>query len=106
MAGRPDSRDNDPVPYRSSDMKVSLPGGFGFEANGSTVTTMILIVALILTVVSHHYLQERHNERALAVFSCIFTLNEEQRREFRNDGKYCSYYEINGEMRRAIRSEK
>lgn len=129
----PPFRDNDETPRRRSDMKIGIPNIFMMEASGHTVIIVLLILALVATLGAHHYLQDRQQDqiahrqiessqrfadvqetlsdnqeklgRIVATFTCVLTLTEAQRREFRVEGKYCGDYETNKEVRAVIKPE-
>lgn len=130
---KPDFRDDDEQPRRRSDMRLTLPILGTVEASGPTVVQVLLIIVLCLVVGLHHYTQDRQQDqiasrqlanaqrfttvqeqlsenqdklsRIVATFTCVLTLNESQRKEFRIEGRYCGDYETNKEVRAVIKPE-
>lgn len=90
---KPDFRQYDEHPKRHEDIKVKA-FGVEVEASGRTVVMLILLVMLVLLGFLHHTVTvaaltsmgELQKE-----MTCVLTLNEDERREYRTEGKYCGY---------------
>lgn len=130
---KPDFREDDPIPSRRSDIKLKIPVIGEMEASGPIVVIVLLVILLGLVIAAHHYTQDRQQDqiaarqdesiqrftnaqeqvsdnqeklsRIVATFTCVLTLNEVQRREFRIEGRYCGDWETNKEVRAVIKPE-
>lgn len=98
---KPPFREEDLQPKRTDDINLSIPwlGGFNYEGSGRTLIALLIGAALLaISCASLVYMwwhdgkaDSQHSQivRALEVQTCVLTLNEAERREFRSDGKYC-----------------
>lgn len=79
------------MPNRGDDVRLK---GFGIEIEASgriVILTIIALAALGITCwgVWKNELAHEQLVRGLEVQTCVLTLNEAERREFRAEGKYC-----------------
>lgn len=109
---KPETRENDETPKRADDIKLS---GFGLalEASGRTVVMIVCAVAALaygfwheqnsrdghVSIMSEQArttadlaAEQRRTSGAIAVLTCVLTLNEQERVLFRRDGRYCGGY--------------
>jgi hypothetical protein len=88
---KPQFRDYDEKPKRDDDMRLKA-FGIELEASGRIVILTILALAALFLAGWAAYQNERSHYqlwRALEVQTCVLTLNEQERKEFRTEGKYC-----------------
>lgn len=94
MAQKPPFREADEIPKRGDDIKITFPFNLGsVEASGRTVVGIILVISAIGFLFWHDYQTEQAHERTnrtMQTVICVLTLNEQERREYRISGQYCS----------------
>lgn len=87
--GRPEETD----PERSDDIYWVFPFNLGsVTASGRVVILMMICVAaLALGVIHTYFTSKEHSEMVnnIQEMICVITLNEEERKEYRIEGKYC-----------------
>lgn len=109
---KPNWRENDSMPRRGDDIKISAFGA-SVEASGRTVVFVIVAIVLAMLSVAGFYLASEalsehdkttavdHRELVTSVnrvvdtveiMTCVLTLNDAERREFRESGRYCYSY--------------
>lgn len=97
---KPPWRDNDDSPTRSDDIQISFLG-FTLAASGRMVVLIILVLAVGALGIFHDVrITEAHardsdaHERlaeGFLVMTCVLTLNDVQKEEFRTLGKFCGH---------------
>jgi hypothetical protein len=88
---KPPFREYDDMPRRGDDIKINALG-VTVEASGRIVfLTIVCFLAFGLAVWGVFRNEAAHAviSRTLEVTICVLTLNEEERREYRTEGKYC-----------------
>lgn len=95
---KPPWRENDDNPKRGDDIRVRA-FGVEVEASGRVVILTLIALAALGGVVAHAFVNTREHDamlqaieqqtRAIELQTCVLTLNEGERREFRTEGKYC-----------------
>jgi hypothetical protein len=88
---KPPFRSADDCPYRSDDIRVKAMG-IEVEASGRIVVLTVVALAALLISGWLAYRNESAHEamwRAFEMQTCVLTLNEAERKEFRTEGKYC-----------------
>lgn len=88
---KPPFREYDPQPRRGDDIKLKA---FGVEIEASGRIVILTIIASIATAVAvwgviRNEAAHAAIWRAFEVQTCVLTLNEAERREYRTEGKYC-----------------
>lgn len=115
MAAKPHWREFDSMPRRGDDIRLSFMGA-SIEANGRTVVIVICAVVIALLGIAGWWMstvaQENHDERTardhtqlittIEVMTCVLTLNEFERKEFRQTGRYCGGYNDNVGIRKHV----
>lgn len=110
--GKPAFRDYDESPKRVDDIRIK---GFGIEleANGRIVILFLISMAALGVAIWGVISNEKAHAAMLRAFelqTCILTLNEQERREYRENGRYCarSFQFSNGrdERNRYMRGEQ
>src|SRR5688572_26817062 len=105
---KPEFRKHDENPHRSDDINLHLPwlGGFRYEGSGRTLIALIVGVGLLTLGAGsslytwwhddkaekqHMALREAIDQqaRAVRVQICVLTLNEEEKRAYRLERRYC-----------------
>lgn len=95
---KPSFRDYDDTPKRQDDIRLKA-FGVEVEASGKIVVLTLIALAACAGVAAHAVTTTKEHDamlkaieqqtRAIEVQTCVLTLNEGERREFRIDGKYC-----------------
>lgn len=88
---KPPFRDYDDHPRRNDDIKIKA-FGIELEANGKMVILMIIAIAALTVAVWGIFRNEEAHAamwRAVERQTCVLTLNEQERKEYRTEGKYC-----------------
>ncbi len=98
MGEKPEWRDEDESPKRHDDIHVKA-FGVDVEASGRTVILVLLTAALIGFGFFHDWKSDGQHSRMAEVQTlnaalnatqiCVVSLNEQEKREFRIEGKYC-----------------
>jgi hypothetical protein len=91
MENVPAKRKQD-VYIRLSD-RVPFFGGSEFSANGNLVFLLLMALALAAFGVWHDAKADRFNVMLVseqALTNCLITLNDAEKREFRERGRYCN----------------
>lgn len=88
---KPPFREHDQMPRRGDDIKLKA-FGVEIEANGK----MVILTVIALSGLGVAIWGVLRNEAAHAAMwraverqTCVLTLNEQERREYRTEGKYC-----------------
>lgn len=88
---KPPFREYDDMPKRGDDIRISA-FGVTVEASGRIVfLTLVCFLTAGLAVWGVFRNEAAHTSisRTLEVTICVLTLNEQERREYRTEGKYC-----------------
>lgn len=98
MAAKPPFRELDEIPARGDDIKITLPW-FKYEGSGRLLALLLIAAGLFaVSIVATGYMYAHDTRTAvdhatlvqtIEVQTCVLTLNELERREFRTEGKYC-----------------
>lgn len=115
---KPSYRDYDEHPKRGDDIKLSA-FGFSVEASGRVVVTVILVLGIVAGLVTWGILHDQDTSRdhavlneaqrltieTLEVQTCVLTLNEDERKAFRQEGRYCGGALADYRIRRHVKPE-
>lgn len=109
---KPDWRSQDAMSRRGDDIKISA-FGVAVEASGRTVVFIIVAIVLAALSLAGFYLANealsKHDERTavdhqklvtsvdrvvdtVEIMTCVLTLNDSERKAFRENGRYCYSY--------------
>lgn len=122
MANIPEYRDRDDNPRRRSDIKITVPIIGTIEASGTTVIQVLLLMILAgLGWVHNDQMKDEHQlfyelkklhmeetkrlTRMLAVHSCVLSLNEQQRHEWRVEHRYCGDWDTRATLNEVMKPE-
>lgn len=88
---KPSYREYDENPRRGDDIKLKA---FGVEVEASGRMVILIILASVASAIAVWGIVRNESAhdgiwRAFEVQTCVLTLNEEERREYRTEGKYC-----------------
>lgn len=89
---KPDFRNRDDSPKRGDDIRVKA-FGVEVEASGRIVILVVISLAALAVAIWGVYKNEISHAAMLRAFelqTCILTLNEQERREYRERGRYCA----------------
>lgn len=110
---KPPFRERDEIPKRQDDIRFSFLGAT-VEASGRTVVIVIVAVILGLLGAAGYFAtataQELHDRltseqhsrliETVEIMTCVLTLNEAERKDFRTTGAYCGGYNASKNIRR------
>lgn len=88
---KPPYREYDEQPKRGDDIKLKA---FGVEIEASGRMVIAILIAIVASAIAIWGLMRNeaaHDAiwRAFEVQTCVLTLNEAERKEYRTEGKYC-----------------
>lgn len=104
---KPSWRAYDSSPSREDDIRLSFLG-FTLQASGRMVVLVILVIAASGLGVLHDLRSNEAHEvlaENFAVMTCVLTLSDPQKAEFRIEGKYCGNDTASYRVRRQVRPE-
>jgi hypothetical protein len=111
---KPPFRDYDDTSKRGDDLRYSGPLGT-LEVSGKNVVIIMLMAGMVgLGFYHHNKLTEGHEQfaqsqqrflEAMILHTCVISLNEEERKEFRREQKYCGNWQISRELEKVIKPE-
>lgn len=122
---KPIWREHDSHPKRGDDMRIKALG-VEIEASGRTVVFVIVAIVLGMLSVGGFYLANeglvKHDTRTavdhqallssvdrmvdtVETMTCVLTLNDKERVEFRENGRYCTSYNQQQQRREMRRQE-